>query len=381
MHFVFLGITSFSQLPQREHALAFTLAQRGIKVTFIENMPSLASKLRKIFQHIMSPLSLEKMAKSKITSNAILVLTPPTVPTFTLSSWTPLIDQIIFKKWFANIHPKIDWSQTILFVSVPHWWTGFIDRKIISPALIIYDKNDSLLVPSRTKKAFNVMQEAEYKLIKDSDIISYSANEMKNELEKMNQNKSLLLLPNAVSNDFIESASKRVIKKNMTVGFIGAIDERWIDVPLICSAANAFPNIIFKIIGPVSRKVKLILSKCQNIHLLGSIPHIQVVEILKTFDVSLIPFLFNEITRVVNPLKLYEYCAAGIPIVAIKTQELNLYREILYLAETRDEFILCIEKALEENDETKQRQRIEFAKNNTWDRRVDNLLEFINRDF
>jgi hypothetical protein len=62
------------------------------------------------------------------------------------------------------------------------------------------------------------------------------------------------------------------------------------------------------------------------------------------------------------------------------TPELRHYKDIIYLAETHDEFILCIEKAIRENDESKQRQRIEFAQNNTWDRRVDNLLEIINEN-
>ena len=62
------------------------------------------------------------------------------------------------------------------------------------------------------------------------------------------------------------------------------------------------------------------------------------------------------------------------------TPELRHYKDIIYLAETHDEFIICIEKALKENDDSKRRQRIEFAQNNTWDKRIETLLNIVNHE-
>ncbi|MCX6136616.1 MAG: glycosyltransferase, partial [Ignavibacteriales bacterium] len=96
-------------------------------------------------------------------------------------------------------------------------------------------------------------------------------------------------------------------------------------------------------------------------------------------DIGVIPFRSNRITDVINPLKLYEYCAAGLPIVAMRTPELNHYSHILYLSDTHEEFLQNIEKPLREDSETKRKERILFARNNTWESRVEELLAAITR--
>ena len=36
----------------------------------------------------------------------------------------------------------------------------------------------------------------------------------------------------------------------------------------------------------------------------------------KAFDIAILPFVMNELTLAANPLKLREYLAAGLPVVA-----------------------------------------------------------------
>lgn len=313
--------------------------------------------------------------------NEIIVRTPPTIPTFSRSSWTPVIDRLIFRRWSADIFKHFNWSKTILFVSSPHWWAGFIDRKMISPALVVYDKQDSILVPSRTRRTLQVMREAEQRVIRDADIITYSAFGMKKELAEYVQHQTLQRLPNAVSSDFILSLNKRptASRQMKRIGFIGSVDERWVDIALICDAANAFPNVEFVMIGPASRKVTSLLLCHNNIHLLGAMSHFKISEILASFDVALIPFLINEITQVVNPLKLYEYCAGGMPIVASCTDELRHYSDLIYLAESKKKYLESIQNALDEDDVIRQEKRKGFANENRWDDRVELLLQLIDQ--
>jgi hypothetical protein len=48
------------------------------------------------------------------------------------------------------------------------------------------------------------------------------------------------------------------------------------------------------------------------VHLLGHKPYASLPAYCKAFDVSLIPFVVNELTRHVNPIKLREYLSAGL---------------------------------------------------------------------
>ena len=155
-HFLFLGNTNFSGFAQREHALAVGLAQRSYRVTYIEGMPSIAAKLQRAIRSIASPHAIERGADASDLPPNLDVLTPPTVPTFSRSSITPSFDQSLFHRWFKKIEQRFDWSSTILFVSLPHWWTGFLERDVLSIPYIIYDKCDSLLVPSRTAETLEM---------------------------------------------------------------------------------------------------------------------------------------------------------------------------------------------------------------------------------
>ena len=312
----------------------------------------------------------------------ITILTPPIIPTFSRSSWTPSVDRLIFRRWFVNIYKHLNWSKTILFVSSSHWWAGFVDRGVLSPALVVYDKQDSLLVPSRTHRALQVMREAEQRLIRDADIITYSAFEMKKELAEHVQHQTFQRLPNAVSSDLHSPSLRKrptASRQMKRIGFIGSVDERWVDITLICDAANAFPLVEFVMIGPASRKVTSRLLRHNNIHLLGAMSQFKIGELLPSFDVALIPFLINEITRVVNPLKLYEYCAGGMPIVASCTDELRHYSDLIYLAESKKEYLESIQNALDENDLIRQEKRKAFANENRWDDRVELLSQLIDQ--
>ncbi len=53
-----------------------------------------------------------------------------------------------------------------------------------------------------------------------------------------------------------------------------------------------------------------------NIHLLGTRPYAQLPAVLRAADAGLIPYARNALTESVFPMKVYEYLAAGLPVVA-----------------------------------------------------------------
>jgi hypothetical protein len=59
-----------------------------------------------------------------------------------------------------------------------------------------------------------------------------------------------------------------------------------------------------------------------NVSFPGAVPYTEVPHVLARIDVAILPFHINQITDVTNPLKLYEYLASGIPVVATRLREL-----------------------------------------------------------
>jgi glycosyltransferase involved in cell wall biosynthesis len=102
------------------------------------------------------------------------------------------------------------------------------------------------------------------------------------------------------------------------IGYLGAIAP-WFDFDLVMAAASARPDWEFVLVGPVLAGVEAAVSRLTalaNVQLQAAVAHDDVPGILAGFDVGLIPFRLTALTASVNPNKLYEYLAAGVPVVS-----------------------------------------------------------------
>ena len=104
------------------------------------------------------------------------------------------------------------------------------------------------------------------------------------------------------------------------LGFFGLIHE-WVDQDLLCRIASALPEVTIALVGKVQADVSR-LERQPNIRLLGQKPYSELPAYSAAFDVALIPFVSTELTAAVNPIKLREYLAAGLPVVATALPEI-----------------------------------------------------------
>ncbi|MDH3223057.1 MAG: glycosyltransferase [Gemmatimonadota bacterium] len=105
------------------------------------------------------------------------------------------------------------------------------------------------------------------------------------------------------------------------IGFWGLIHD-WVDVEAIADLARACPDATLVLIGSVRTDVSP-LSDQPNVRMLGQKPYAALPRYARFFDVALVPFRVNELTRAVNPIKLREYLSAGIPVVATRLPEVE----------------------------------------------------------
>jgi glycosyltransferase involved in cell wall biosynthesis len=102
------------------------------------------------------------------------------------------------------------------------------------------------------------------------------------------------------------------------IGYLGAIAP-WLDFDLIAALARARPRWSFDLVGPVLGGVEMDLAALMtlgNVRHRPAVPHERVPEILMEFTAGMIPFRRTSLTAAVNPNKLYEYLAVGLPTVA-----------------------------------------------------------------
>lgn len=159
------------------------------------------------------------------------------------------------------------------------------------------------------------------------------------------------------------------------VGYVGAL-HLWVDQPLLAAAADALPDATFVLIGPQQVDVSMLSSR-SNIVLLGPRAHDEVPAYVKGFDVALVPYLRSEFTDSVYPVKLNEYLAMGVPVVATDLPEIRRFNErhdgVLAIAKDADSFTGAIRRALHDGEPDIREQRVTVARSNSWGQRLEEM--------
>ncbi|MCU0606101.1 MAG: glycosyltransferase [Candidatus Edwardsbacteria bacterium] len=134
------------------------------------------------------------------------------------------------------------------------------------------------------------------------------------------------------------------------IGFHGEIND-WIDTGLLAGLARARPQWTLALVGRIAAEAGGVdrLLGLPNVRWLGQKPFAELPGYCAAFDVALIPMKLNELTRSVNPLKLREYLAAGVPVVSAPLPEVGPYGDVVRFAATAQDYITAIEELLQQD--------------------------------
>ena len=222
----------------------------------------------------------------------------------------------------------------------------------------------------------NVIKERENEekiLLEKSDLVlATSSHLLKKVMSKTTKN---LFLPNAGEFEhFHNPHSSDLLKdyKKPIIGYFGSIAE-WFDSELIEYLATKRPDLTFLLIGHTFGSDIRKLQKLENVHFLGERPYSELPKYLHDFNVCLIPFRSVSLIHATHPVKIYEYMAAGKPVVTTYMKELTSMTDLCYIAKDKDDFLEKLDIALKENDNDLVQKRIEFASKNTWQDRFETL--------
>lgn len=155
------------------------------------------------------------------------------------------------------------------------------------------------------------------------------------------------------------------------IGFFGLL-HHWIDMELIADVARRLPQAQFVLIGQVFANANGLRS-LPNVHLLGRRPYSDLPAYCASFDVAILPFKQNEFTRYINPIKLREYLAAGLPVVSTPIPEAEIFVPEVTLAADAESFAQACQEAIARSSLEQRIRRSGTMTNQTWDAVVDRL--------
>ena len=162
------------------------------------------------------------------------------------------------------------------------------------------------------------------------------------------------------------------------IGYIGALLRQRLDIELLEFIASTNPQWQFVFVGPEDENFKQSkLHGMDNVLFTGPKKPTELPQYLWFFDVAMNPQELNELTIGNYPRKIDEYLAMGKPSVATKTRAMEIFKDHVYLGETKEDYVKLIELAIEENSPEKEKERIAFAKQHTWEASVNDIYSAI----
>ncbi|MBO8130226.1 MAG: glycosyltransferase [Candidatus Marinimicrobia bacterium] len=254
-------------------------------------------------------------------------------------------------------------------------WGDFASR--LKAKVKFYDCNDDHL-----KFAENCPWAQKFlkKYLSTCNFMTYVSEELNEKIQRVFRIKSYLV-SNGV--DFEHFSKRREPPeqirnfKKPIIGYAGTID--YIDYSLLQDLSRVYENCSIILIGPEIRgsflKNYIIERKLKNVHYLGRVDYHLLPCYTQSFDVAVIPFKKDEISKSLNPNKLYEYLAAGLKVVTMDfSKRIRELKGIIYVAKTKDEFVRLVGKAIKAELPPKS---LEIAKKNDWREISERLCQII----
>jgi glycosyltransferase involved in cell wall biosynthesis len=257
-------------------------------------------------------------------------------------------------------------------------------RDVVDPAVIIADiVDDQRQWPTRNDEQRRKLT-AEYEaILGDAEIVTCNCEPVRERFASLRDD--VHVVPNGMET-FPGRREHRVPDDlarlpRPIIGYVGNLRDR-IDFDLVRKIAEDHPTGSIVLIGSAHDSTHVDdLADVSNLHFLGVRPYDEAVHYIRAFDVAIMPHLSNELTRSMNPLKLYVYVALAVPVVSTAVPNIADVAAGVNVAATHAEFLEQIRRVLAgEGVQLSPSQRQRILSRSSWKARVETLwglLDFV----
>jgi glycosyltransferase involved in cell wall biosynthesis len=249
----------------------------------------------------------------------------------------------------------------------------------LDPELVVYHCVDDIAVQAGIDAPS--FRAAERRFAARADLVLASAPALAERLRAISDN--VLDAPNVADTELFAGALQPgpidpaiAALPRPTVVFTGAIVATKLDLALLIELARLRRSWSFALVGPIGpgdpRTDVSSLAAEPNVHLLGPRAYDELPDVLRGADAGLIPYSRNELTESIFPMKVYEYLAAGLPVVATPLPALAEVADVATAADAQA-IAELLERALAEDGPEQRAQRSRAAASHSWDQRLEEI--------
>jgi glycosyltransferase involved in cell wall biosynthesis len=376
MTIVYIGLHDWSGLWQRPQALASALARTGECRVLYVNPPyfSAAGYVRDWL--VRKPERRAWCGMRSVDADISVVDLPPLLPKGALFPAVARVNHVVQRRVLWQMLNAAGVRRPVVMLSSP------ADHSLTAAShaeMVIYDLMD------RHEQFYdggireNIRREQARMLHKAAGVI-VSAEALADDIRHQAPGLPARRIPNGVESSLLNAP--RAPDPRLTglprpiIGFVGYLGP-WVDMRVILALADGFASGSIVLAGPPGAQMRA-LEQRPNIHLLGEQPHPALSGIIDAFDVGIIPFHMNALTEAVHPLKVYDYLARGVPVVASPLRELKPMGGMVTVARDPSGWAEAVSSALDGDSPALAEQRRAFVRGHTWDARASGVLDFLN---
>lgn len=197
--------------------------------------------------------------------------------------------------------------------------------------------------------------------------------------EKGKAGQAGVVVKNGVNLSIFEQAFRPAPRRGAApvLGYLGSVDDR-LDIALLTQVLDQWPEARLLVVGRImDEHLSQELGVHPRIELAGAQQPDALPGWVDKMDIGLIPFVTNEFTRYIYPLKINEYLAAGLPVVSTSFGDLSDFDSVIFQAEDSNAFVdMCKEAWISDHAESRLARKA-FARNHRWEARADQLTEWL----